>query len=53
MAMAPRALYLVRMDVAHDHETTFNEIYDTEHVPALASVPGVRQRQSLSQPVAH
>jgi hypothetical protein len=39
--MAPRALYLVRMDVAHDHEATFNEIYDTEHVPALASVPGV------------
>ncbi|MGH7416842.1 MAG: hypothetical protein ACREKB_03595 [Candidatus Rokuibacteriota bacterium] len=39
--MAPRALYLVRMDVAHDHETTFNEVYDTEHVPLLLKVPGV------------
>jgi hypothetical protein len=36
-------LYLVRMDVAHDHEAAFNEIYDTEHVPALLSVPGVRR----------
>jgi hypothetical protein len=36
-------LYLVRMDVAHDHEAAFNEIYDTEHVPALLSVPGVHR----------
>ena len=35
------ALYLVRMDVAHDHEATFNEVYDKEHVPALLTVPGV------------
>ena len=39
--MSARYLLLVRMDVAHDHEKTFNEIYDEEHVPALAAVPGV------------
>jgi hypothetical protein len=39
--MGSRYLYLVRMDVAHDHEATFNEVYDTEHVPLLLRVPGV------------
>ena len=33
--MGAHALYLVRMDVAHDHEATFNEVYDREHVPNL------------------
>ena len=28
--MSSRYLYLVRMDVAHDHEPTFNEVYDSE-----------------------
>lgn len=31
--MSSRYLHLVRMDVAHDLEPTFNEVYDTEHVP--------------------
>lgn len=35
------ALFLVRMDVAHDHDATFNEVYDREHVPSLLTVPGV------------
>src|SRR5262245_66179992 len=39
--MSTRYLYLVRMDVAHDLEPTFNEVYDTEHVPLLQGVPGV------------
>jgi len=39
--MSARFLYLVRMDVAHDHEALFNEVYDTEHVPNLLTVPGV------------
>lgn len=39
--MAPRGLFLVRMDVAHDHEARFNEVYDKEHVPLLLTVPGV------------
>ena len=33
--MSNHALYLVRMDVAHDHEAIFNEVYDREHVPNL------------------
>src|SRR6266446_1914343 len=40
-AMSTRYLHLVRMDVAHDHEKIFNDIYDHEHVPALLAVPGV------------
>jgi hypothetical protein len=39
--MSTRYLHLVRMDVAHDHEKLFNDIYDNEHVPALRAVPGV------------
>ena len=40
--MSSHALYLVRMDVAHDHDALFNEVYDKEHVPLLSAVPGVR-----------
>ena len=50
--MSSRYLYLVRMDVAHDLEPTFNEVYDTEHAPLLAAVPGVRPRLALPEPVA-
>ena len=48
--MSTSALYLVRMDVAHDHETTFNEVYDREHVPNLRSVPGVQRASRYRQP---
>ena len=48
--MDAHALYLVRMDVAHDHETTFNEVYDKEHVPNLRAVPGVRRASRYRQP---
>src|SRR5688572_3566725 len=48
--MATHALYLVRMDVGHDHETTFNEVYDKEHLPALRAVPGVRRASRYRQP---
>src|SRR5947207_3146715 len=41
--MAAHGLYLVRMDVAHDHEATFNDVYDKEHVPNLRAVKGVRR----------
>ena len=30
------------MDVDADKEALFNEVYDTEHVPNLLKVPGVR-----------
>ena len=39
--MSARYLHLVRMDVAHDHEAAFNDIYEREHIPALLGVPGV------------
>jgi hypothetical protein len=39
------------MDVAHDHEATFNEVYDKEHVPNLRGVPGVRRASRYRQAV--
>ena len=48
--MATPALYLVRMDVAHDHEATFNEVYDTEHIGHLRNVPGVQRASRYRQP---
>ena len=35
-------LFMVSMDVAQDKEALFNEVYDSEHVPLLLDVPGVR-----------
>jgi len=48
--MSTHALYLVRMDVAHDHEANFNEVYDREHLPNLRGVPGVRRASRYRQP---
>jgi hypothetical protein len=50
--MTTHALYLVRMDVAHDHEALFNSVYDAEHLPNLAAVPGVRRARRYRQPSA-
>src|SRR5436190_8145490 len=47
--MGNHALFLVRMDVAHDHEATFNDVYDREHVPNLRAVPGVRRASRYRQ----
>ena len=35
-------IYLVQMDIPAEHEAAFNRIYDTEHVPEILKVPGVR-----------
>jgi hypothetical protein len=48
--MSKRFLYLVRMDVAHDLEKVFNEVYDTEHIPLLAAVPGVGRATRYRSP---
>jgi hypothetical protein len=48
--MSAHALYLVRMDVAHDQEKVFNDIYDREHLPNLRAVPGVRRASRYRQP---
>ena len=42
MPIATKYLFIVSMDVAKDKEALFNEVYDTEHVPLLRQVPGVR-----------
>lgn len=34
-------IFLVSMDVDADKEALFNEVYDTEHIPEILSVPGV------------
>ena len=34
-------IFTASMDVDPDKEALFNEVYDTEHVPALSKVPGV------------
>jgi hypothetical protein len=48
--MSAHGLFLVRMDVARDHEATFNEVYDKEHLPHLKAVPGVRRAARYRQP---
>jgi len=37
---APNVL-LVRLDIPDEHDAEFNDWYNTDHLPALASVPGV------------
>ena len=36
-----RYQFIVSMDVEPERDALFNEVYDTEHVPELLSVPGV------------
>lgn len=42
MPFPTRYVLIASMDVDPAHEALFNEIYDTEHVPHLLAVPGVR-----------
>jgi hypothetical protein len=42
MPISSKYLFVVSMDVDADKEALFNEVYDTEHVPNLLKVPGVR-----------
>ncbi len=41
MPLESRYLYIAAMDVTPEKEALFNEVYDREHVPMLAEVPGV------------
>ena len=43
MAINSRYLFVVSMDVDADKEQLFNEVYDSEHIPNLLKVPGVRE----------
>jgi hypothetical protein len=42
MPISSQYLFVASMDVDPDKEDLFNEVYDTEHVPNLLKVPGVR-----------
>jgi hypothetical protein len=42
MPIGSKYLFVASMDVDADKEAIFNEVYDTEHVPNLLKVPGVR-----------
>lgn len=35
-------IFVVTMDIAPEKEALFHEVYDTEHIPHLLAVPGVR-----------
>ncbi len=41
MPISTKYVFIVSMDVSAEKEALFNEVYDTEHVPLLAKVPGV------------
>ncbi len=41
MTQRSRYLFIASMDVAPEREARFNEVYNTEHCPLLAQVPGV------------
>jgi hypothetical protein len=42
MPISSKYLFVASLDVHADKEALFNEIYDTEHIPNLLKVPGVR-----------
>ena len=42
MPITSKYVFVVSMDVDADKEALFNEVYDSEHVPLICKVPGVR-----------
>src|SRR5215467_5476988 len=42
VSISTRYVFIASMDVTPEAEALFNEVYDTEHVPNLLQVPGVR-----------
>ena len=42
MPIGSKYVFVVSMDVDADKEALFNEVYDSEHVPLITKVPGVR-----------
>ena len=52
MPIGSKYLFVVSMDVEADKEALFNEVYDTEHIPALLKVPGVLSvSRGVSEPL--
>ena len=48
MPIESKYLFVASMDVDADKEAIFNEVYDSEHIPNLLKVPGVRAVARLS-----
>ena len=42
MPIKSKYLFVASMDIDPDKEALFHEVYDTEHIPNLLKVPGVR-----------
>jgi hypothetical protein len=42
MPISAKYVFVASMDVDAEKEAIFNEVYDTEHIPNLLKVPGVR-----------
>ena len=54
MPFSTRYVFVVSMDVDPAKEALFNEVYDTEHVPFLKQVPGVRAATRMQgEPFRH
>ena len=54
MPFSTKYLFVVSMDVDPDKEALFNEVYDTEHVPNLSKVSGVRAVSRMQgEPFTH
>jgi hypothetical protein len=52
MAKKAKYLFVASMDVDPAKEALFNEVYDTEHIPALLKVPGVLSvRRGVGEPL--
>ena len=47
MTISASYVFIASMDVDADKEAIFNEVYDTEHIPFLLAVPGVRSATRL------
>ena len=53
MPMRTKYLFVVSMDVDPNKEDLFDEVYDTEHLPNLLKVPGVRGATRMAgEPIA-
>jgi hypothetical protein len=52
MPFSTKYLFVVSMDVQKDKEALFNEVYDTEHVPLILKVPGVRAASRMKTELA-
>jgi hypothetical protein len=54
MPISSKYLFVVSMDVDPEKEALFNEVYDSEHVPNILRVPGVRSAtRMVGEPFTH